>query len=423
MSKIKKIYAYEIIDSRGVPTLEGKLELDNGTIVTSSVPSSLNPGKYEAQEIRDHDFNRFDGLGLLKTAVSYINEAICPKLVNVDPLKLMAIDYWLITADGTKNKSKLGTNTTLLISQLVAKAAAKSLNLPLYRFFNQYYKELFNQSPKIERLPAPIFNLINGGKHANNNIEFQEFQIIPSTGLSFSEAYQMGIEIYNKLKSLITIYAGNTAVGDEGSFTPNLSTNIDALEIIFEAINKKELRTGVDIFFGIDVAAKNFYSNYKYNLKEINHPLSSKELLEYLENLLKKYSILYLEDPFAEDDLEGWKKIFENQSQNLYLVGDDHIATNKERLEKAIKNKTCNAITIKPGQVGTLSEVMQTVNLAKKNNITLVVSHRAGETIDTILVDLAVGIQADFVKFGAPCRGERVVKYNYLWELERFGFK
>lgn len=422
MAKIKRIYAYEVIDSHSIPTLEGILELDNGLIVSSSVPTNLKANKNEAVELRDNDFNRFNGLGL-KTAVSYINDAISQRLLNVDPLKLQAIDNWLIKADGTKNKSNLGVNTILLISQLVAKAAAASLNLPLFHFFNQYYNQLFKESIKIERIPAPIFNMINGGKHANNNLEIQEFQIIPSTGFEFQKSYQLAVEVFNQLKEIITQYAANTAVGDEGSFTPNLSTNIDALEIIYETLMKKNLKIGIDVFFGLDIAADKFFKDGHYYLKEKPKPLTNNDLINYLTALFKKYNFLAIEDPFAQDDWTGWKNFYQKIGEEVYIIGDDLIVGNEERLKKAIKDNACNSISIKPNQIGTITETLKLINLAKKNNFSVIISHRAGDTNDTLLADLAVGIQADFVKFGAPCRGERVVKYNRLLQIAVDGFK
>jgi len=422
MAKIKQIFAYEVIDSHAIPTLEGVLTLDNGISVVSSVPTNVNPSRYEAIELRDNNPQEYDGLGL-KTAVSYINNGISPKLTNVDPLKLNAIDLWLIKADGTKNKSKLGVNTVLLISQLIAKAAAASQNLPLFRFLNQYYNQLFNQSLKIERLPSTIFNMINGGKHANNNLEIQEFQIIPSTGFSFSQSYQTAVIIFNQLKETILQYAASTAVGDEGGFTPSLSSNIDALEIIFETISKKNLRIGLDVFFGLDVAANKFFKNNHYLLKESARPLNTNDFLNYLSNLLKKYNFLAIEDPFADDDWKGWQSFYSQYGNDIYIIGDDLTVTNYERLEKAIKNRLINSISIKPNQIGTVTEVLKVINLAKKNKINVIISHRAGESNETFLADLALAVQADFVKFGAPCRGERVAKYNRLLQIEKTELK
>lgn len=418
MAKIKKITAYEILDSRGIPTVAGALELDNGLIVNASVPTAIEPTKYEAFQLRDHDQDNFNGLGVKRTVVNIINNGIAPKLFNVDPTKQIAIDLWLKKADGTKNKSRLGANTTLLISELVAKAGALSLKLPLYLYLNQLYQKNFKESLKIERMPTPIFNMINGGKHAGNNIEIQEFQIICSSAFNFSKSYQIAAEVYQELKKIILFYAANTAVGEEGSFTPSLSTNIDALEIIFEAINKKKLKLGFDLFFGVDVAATNFYKGEHYYLKEVNKPMPNSELIKYLINMTKNYNMLLIEDPFSIDDFTGWKKFLTEIDKEIYVVADDFVSSQIDLLKKVIKEKVCNAVVIKPSQIGTITELFEFINIARQNNIAYIISHRAGETTDDFIADLSVAVQSDFVKFGAPARGERVVKYNRLLQIE-----
>ena len=418
MVKIKKIFAYEIIDSRGLPTLEGRLELDNGQAVVGSVPSGTSVGKYEAVEIRDNDYKRFNGNGVSK-AVTYVNEVIAPKLVGVSPDKQTQIDVWMVKADSTKNKSRLGANSTLLVSELITKAGALSQNLPIFKYVNKIYEQAYKEKINLERIPSPIFNIINGGKHANNNLEIQEFQIVPSSTFKFSKAYQTGVELFHELKKVIGLRSGITAVGEEGGFTPALSANIDAIEMLAEAVNNLGYKLGLDIFLGLDAAATHFYSNDHYHLKDIQHPMKTDEFIEFLSKLVKKYSILILEDPLAEDDWDGWVKLSGTISKEVYLVGDDLLTTNKERLEKAIKMNACTSILIKPNQIGTITETLEVINIAKKNNINYIVSHRSGETNDSFIADFSVGVQADFVKFGAPCRGERVAKYNRLWQIER----
>jgi enolase len=418
MAKIKKIFAYEIIDSRGIPTLEGRLELDNGQMVISSIPAGTSVGKYEAIEIRDNDNKRFDGQGV-SLAATYINDVIAPKLVGVNSEKLLEVDAWLIKADGTKNKSRLGGNTVLLVSELMAKAGALTQNLPLFKYINQVYEKAFKEKITLEKIPSPIFNIINGGKHANNNLEIQEFQVVASSAMKFAQAYQIGVELFHQLKKVIAYRNGNTSVGQEGGYTPFLSTNIDALEMIMEAINSRGYKIGIDVFLGMDLAADYFYNNETYRLKDFSKPFKTNEFIEFLIKTVKKYSILILEDPLSEDDWSGWANLNSKVAKEIYLVGDDLLATNKERLEKAIKMNACTTILIKPNQIGTISETLEVINLARKNNINYIVSHRSGETNDSFIADFAVGIQADFVKFGAPCRGERVAKYNRLWQIER----
>ncbi len=418
MSKIKKIYAYEIIDSRGFPTIEGKLILDDGREVITSIPAGTSIGKNEAIELRDNDSSRFKGMGVLKS-VYYINELIAPKLIGVSPLKQQEVDYWLIKADGTKNKNKLGANTILTISQLFVKAGALQSQLPIFKYINKLYKDIFKNEIKIEKIPTPIFNIINGGKHANNNLEFQEFQIIPSSSNSFSRSYQIGTEIFHELKTVLEYRNASISVGEEGGYTPSFATNVDALEILKETVINKKLKLGLDIFFGLDIAASHFYREGKYPLRDKPQPMKPEEYFDFILNLTKNYSFLLLEDPLLEEDWESWKRLNNLLSQQIYLVGDDLLTTNKERLIRAIKEKACTTILIKPNQIGTITETLEVIDIARKNNFNYVVSHRSGETTDSFIADLAVGVQADFVKFGAPCRGERVAKYNRLWQIER----
>lgn len=418
MAVIKKIHAYEIIDSRSYPTIEGRLLLDNGIEVTTSIPAGDSIGKYEAIELRDNDKNRFDGMGVVQAA-SYINELIAPKLVGVSPARQKEVDEWLIQADATKNKSRLGANTILTISQLLAKAAAAELHIPLFLYLNKLHQTLFKMPIKIEKIPAPIFNIINGGKHANNNLEIQEFQIIPTSSLTFEKAYQTGVELFHELKRVLVYRNANISVGDEGGLTPNFPTNIDALEVITETITQRGLKPGIDVFLGLDMAASYFYKDQKYHIKDLPHALSSDEYLKFLQNLIKNYSPLIIEDPLDQDAWNDWKKLNEFIADRVYLVGDDLLSTNKERLENAIKDKVCSTILIKLNQLGTVTETLQVIDTARKNNFNYIVSHRSGETNDTFAADFAVAVQADFVKFGAPSRGERVAKYNRLWQIER----
>lgn len=422
MITIKKIYAREIIDSRGSPTLEGILFLNTDEKVVTSIPAGTSIGKYEAVELRDGDPNRLYGMGV-KKAVGIVNELIAPKLIGVSPFKQNEIDNWLIKADATKNKEKLGANTILLISQLLAKAGAKSNKVSLFTYINNLYEKFYKIKIPISKVPSPIFNIINGGKHANNNLEFQEFQIVPSSSFSFDKAYLIGLEVFHELKEVLEYRNANISVGEEGGFTPNFSSNLDAIEVIAETINRKSLKLGIDVFMGLDIAASHFVKNDKYILKDRNHPMVRDEYIEYILSITRAHPFLTLEDPLNQDDFEGWKKLNGKIAKSIYLIGDDFLATNKERFLKAIREKACTSILVKPNQVGSISETLEVIDIARKNNMSYVVSHRSGETNDSFIADFAVGVQSDFVKFGAPSRGERVAKYNRLWQIEQEGLK
>lgn len=418
MSLIKKIWAHEIIDSRGIPTMEGLLELDNGKIVTTSIPTGVTKGKNEALELRDNDHSRFMGMGVSQ-AVSYVNELIAPKLVGIDPNKQLEIDNWLIKADRSANKSRLGSNTILTVSQLVTKAGAINQDLDLFNYINYLFNQVHKEKLAVEKMPVPIFNIINGGKYANNNLQFQEYQIIPSSSQSFSKAYQTGVEIFSELKTVLQYRNADVSVGEEGGLTPNFTNNLDAFDMINETLNKKNLKPGLDVFLGADIASTFFFKSERYQLRDKPHPLTTDEYIDYILNLVKSYSLLVIEDPIQEEDWRAWQKLNSLLPNNIYLIGDDLITTNKQRLLRSIKDRACSGIIIKPNQIGTVSEVLELASLAKKSQLATIISHRSGETNDDFIADLAVGIQADFAKFGAPSRGERVAKYNRLWNIER----
>jgi len=418
MGKIKQIIAYEIIDSFGWPTLAGKLTCENGVSVTTSVPSSMLINKYVAYHLRDDDKNRFFGKGVSQS-VYFINNLIAPKLINVDLSKNLAIDNWLIKADGTKNKNKLGANTTLLVSQLVAKAAAKSNQLPLYIYLNKLYTELTKEKIKIERIPTPIFNLLSGGKHGENSLDFQEFEIIPSSRFSFSQSLQLGVEFYHTLKKIIISKGAIPSAGLEGGFAPLLSSNIDALEILKETVRQKKLTLGFDIFFAIDLAASYFYKNDHFIIKDRTKPLKKEDFFSFLQFLIKNYPILLLEDPGDFNDLSYWQYLSSNLPKEVYLIADDLVSGNKDRLLMVIDKKAASGLVIKPSEIGTIYETFLLVEIARKNHLTYIVSHCANETNDDFISDLSVALQSEMVKFGAPARGERVAKYNRLWEIER----
>ncbi len=418
MSLIKSLFAYEIIDSRGFPTIEARLILDSGMSVVTSVPGSQDNYPNEPNDVRDEDAMRFSGKGVLH-AVSYINDLIAPKLKGVNPIKLREIDDWLIKADGTKNKSRLGTNTLLTVSQLIAKAGAAAQQIPLFKYLNSVYTTIYKSEIVISKVSTPIFNMINGGRHANTPIDFQEFHIIPSSSFSFGLAYQKGIELYFELKKVLEYRNATTSVGEEGGFSPNLTTNVDALEILNETVSQMKMKVGLDMFLGIDFAASFFSKKGLYTIKDKPHPLKSDDYITFIKFLLENYSILYMEDPFDGEDWPSWKKLNGSKSSTVYIVGDELVRMNRDRFSYAIKENSCTSISIKPNQIGTISEVFEIVNLARTNSLTYMVAGRRSETNDDFNADLAVAIQAEFVKFGAPVRGERVSKYNRLWKIER----
>jgi len=416
MAKITQITAHEIIDSRANPTIETKIVLDDGTIATASVPSGASVGQHEAIELRDGDPNRYLSMGVSK-AVYHVSSILGPGLVGVDPTQQIEIDRWMIKVDGTPNKSRFGANAILSISMALARAASMSLRMPLYIYIQELFKKLGGNSP-ITKIPTPIFNVINGGKHGAGNLDFQEFHLIPSTAKQFSEALQMGVELYHRVKKVLIDKNAVHSVGDEGGFAPDLYTNLDALEILTQAVKESRYQFGEDAFIGLDIAASNFYSKDRYKIRDKPQAITREQYIDFLVDLNNQYHLLMLEDPIAEDDWDGWKMVMGKIGQSAILVGDDLLVTNLDRLKKAIKEKACSAILVKPNQIGTLSETLEVIKTAKENNFKTIASHRSGETTDSFIADFAVGAQTDYVKFGAPARGERVVKYNRLLDIE-----
>lgn len=414
-SKIYSIHAREIIDSRAYPTVETLVILQSGYRGVSSVPSGASVGKHEAVELRDGDKKRFDGQGVLK-AVENVNTVIAPALVGKDPTKQAEIDASLIALDGTPAKAKLGANSILSVSQAIARAAAAQAQMPLYKYINVLAGG--GTEMPMTRIPTPTFNVINGGAHGAGNLDFQEFHITPASNRAYHEAYRMGVELYHGVKKILKYRNAISSVGDEGGFAPNLFTNLDALEVLMEAVREGSYRFGVDVFFGLDLAANHFKTSRGYEIKDRAIPFSRDEFITYLKDMHKQYHVLLLEDPLDEDDWEGWTKITKEMGEEILIVGDDLLVTNPERFKKAIEQKACSAILMKPNQIGTLTEFLQVAVMAKQHDIKIIVSHRSGETNDTFISDLAVGIQSEYVKFGAPARGERVGKYNRLLAIE-----
>ena len=414
MAKIKQIKSAEILDSRGSPTIETAVILTDGAVGIASCPSGTSIGSYEAVELRDRDLNRFQGLGVLK-AIDNVQNLIAPKLIGMEASKQQEIDKTMIELDGTQNKGRLGANAMLSVSMAVSKAAAKSAVLPLFLYLRQFIK---NSAVSALKIPTPLFNLINGGKHAEGSADFQEFLVIPATSKPYSEALQTGVTVYSLLKMTLKTHNFSTLIGEEGGFGPKVSINQDVFSLLREAINASSYKLGFDIFFGLDVAANSFYRNGQYHIKDKAMSYSSQELISYYEELKKQFGLLYLEDPLFEDDWEGWTKICSSLKDTL-IVGDDLTTTNPYRLQMAIDKKAISAIIIKPNQVGTVIEALAVVEVARASGLKIIVSHRSGETNDDFIADFAVAVSADYVKFGAPARGERVAKYNRLLLIEK----
>jgi len=408
MTKIDSVRAREILDSRGNPTLEVEVRLDDGIVGRAAVPSGASTGRHEAVELRDGDKSRFGGKGVLK-AVANVNDEIAPAVKGMLATDQPALDRKLIELDGTPNKSRLGANAILGVSLAVAKAVAKSAEMPLYLYLGQ---------EDIYTLPVPMLNILNGGKHAAGSTDFQEFMVVPAGAESFSQALRMATEIYHSLKKVLEDRGLNTSVGDEGGFAPSLPSNKDAMEAIVTAIEKAGYVPGKDCFIALDPAASEFYQDGQYILAREGVSLSSREMVDYYVKWANAYPIISIEDGMAEDDWEGWQLLTGKLGEKVQLVGDDLYVTNVERLSKGIGMKASNSILIKLNQIGTLTETVAAIKMAQQAGWTAVVSHRSGETEDTTIADLAVGLNTGLIKAGAPCRSERTAKYNRLLRIE-----
>ena len=407
-SAIEKIHAREILDSRGNPTVEVDLTLKSNLTARASVPSGASTGEHEANELRDNDSSRFNGKGVLK-AVENVNNIISKSLKGIDVLEQDKIDHIMIELDGTENKNKLGANAMLGVSLASAHAGAKFLNTPLFRYLNTK-NELI--------LPVTMMNILNGGSHADNTLDIQEFMIFPFGASSFSRALQMGTEVFHHLKSVLKQKNLNTSVGDEGGFAPNLSSNEQALELIMKAIEKANYKPGEDIFIALDVAASELFSDGKYNLKSESRKLNSMEMIDYYKSLIAKFPIISIEDGLDENDWTGWQLMTREIGSNIQIVGDDLTVTNKKRLQKAIDNKSMNSILIKLNQIGTLTETIDSVQMADNAGFGAIISHRSGETEDTTISDLSVAMGLGQIKTGSASRTDRVCKYNQLLRIE-----
>ena len=414
--KIKSIEGFEVIDSRGNPTAGARVNLEDSTSGIAFVPSGASTGQHEANEKRDGDKNRYFGKGVLGAVESIENE-IGSLLIGNDVEDLLSNDQLMINSDGTENKSNLGANAILAVSMASAKAASLSRDIPLYKFLNEKFSE-FCEEEIIPTLPIPMMNILNGGAHADNPIDFQEFMIQPRGFSSFSESLRAGIEIFHTLKTILRSKGLNTAVGDEGGFAPNLKSPEEALELIMDSIKEAGYKPGDQVALCLDIAATEFYRNSIYTLEGMNKNLNTADMIEYIGELCDKYPISSVEDGLDEDDWDGWTRLTSAIGSNVQLVGDDLFVTNPKRISRGIKQESANAVLIKVNQIGTLLETFEAVRTSTNNNFNTVISHRSGETEDTFIADLAVGLASNQIKTGAPSRSDRVAKYNRLLMIE-----
>ncbi len=410
MSLIVDVYAREVLDSRGNPTIEVEVVTEEGAFGRAIVPSGASTGAFEAVELRDGDKGRYLGKGVEK-AVNNVNDIIAEEIVGWEVSDQVGIDEYMIELDGTDNKGKFGANAILGVSIAVARAAAEEHNMELYEYIG---------GTNAKTLPVPMMNILNGGEHADNNVDIQEFMVMPVGAESFKEALRMGAEIFHNLRSVLKERGLATSVGDEGGFAPNLSSNEEALKTIVEAIEKAGYKPGTDVCLALDVAATELYDNGKYNLKGENRVLSVEEMIDYYVDLVDKYPIISIEDGLDEEDWEGWKLLSEKLGDKIQLVGDDLFVTNTTRLQKGLDQGVANSILVKLNQIGTITETLDAVELAKRHGYTAVISHRSGESEDTTIADLAVAINAGQIKTGAPSRTDRVSKYNQLLRIEDY---
>ena len=406
--KITHIFAREVLDSRGNPTVEVDVKLQDGTLGRAIVPSGASTGEHEAVELRDGDKNRYLGMGV-KNAVQNINTTILKSLKGLDVENQQFIDDIMIELDGSKNKKNLGANAILGVSMAVSRASAKSKKIPLYEHLGEEEASL---------LPIPMMNILNGGSHADNNVDIQEFMIFPVGAKSFSAALRMGTEIFHQLKSVLKNKGLNTSVGDEGGFAPNLRSNAEAIDVILEAVEKTPYSTGKEIFLALDVASSEFYNNGKYHLYSEKKEYTSDNMIEYLKGLVSQYPIISIEDGLDENDWDGWKNLTKELGSRCQIVGDDLTVTNISHLQRAIENQSMNAILIKLNQIGSVSETIDTIKLAKDNNYAAIISHRSGETEDITIADFSVAMGMGQIKTGSLSRTDRIAKYNQLLRIE-----
>ena len=410
MTEIIDVLAREILDSRGNPTIEVEVLLESGYVGTAAIPSGASTGEHEAVELRDGDKSRYSGKGVLK-AVQNVNDIIAEEIIGFDSTDQIMIDRLMIDLDGTENKGKLGANAILGVSLAVAKAAAAALGLPLYQY-------LGGVNAKV--LPVPMMNILNGGKHADNNVDLQEFMVVPVNAPNFRESLRMGVQVFHSLKKVLSSKGYNTAVGDEGGFAPDLKSNEEAVEVILEAIEKAGFKAGKDIYLALDPASSEFYDAKRkvYMLKSEKKELSSEKIVDYYANWVKKYPIISIEDGMAEDDWDGWKIMTDKLGKKIQIVGDDIFVTNTKRLKMGIDKGITNSILIKLNQIGTVTETLDCIEMAHRAGYATVISHRSGETEDSTIADVAVAVNAGQIKTGSASRSDRIAKYNQLLRIE-----
>ncbi len=411
MATIKSVSARQILDSKGIPTIESLVTLSDETWARSSAPSGLSQSAYEAHELRDGDGGKYNGMGVLK-AVQNVTDIIAPKLLGIDSTEQQKIDRLMIDLDGTANKEKIGGNAIISVSQAVAKAAAKSAKIPLFEYIGQF------TGKKEKKMPVPLFSLIEGGKHGKGQLNFQEFLLIPASTKTYTESLEIGSLVYASLQKILTERNRSILSADEGGFSPDLATNQEALSTLKDSVEGAGLSFSLDAFLGLDCASDSFFSNKNYTIFDKHTPLSTTDMIGFYQTLTSDFSLIYLEDPLESADPEEWKKITPAISSKALIVGDDLISASPYRLQAAVSAKAIGGVVIKPNQIGTISEAIALAEIAKYTNLKIIVSSRSGETNDTFIADFAVGIGADYVKFGAPAR-ERTVKYNKLLEIEQ----
>lgn len=415
MPKITKVWAREILDSRGIPTVEAACQIDSGYVAVSAVPAGTSTGTHEALELRDKEDPRYLGKGVMQ-AVNNVNNVLGPAVVGIEASEQEAVDKKLIDTDGTENKSKYGANSILAVSMAACKAGSVASRQNLYVWVNYLIQKTGLKPPL--RMPTPLFNMINGGLHGAGNLDFQEFHVIPASSKVWAQSIQMGVEIYLTIGESLARRGAIHSVGNEGGYAPNLFTNADALEVLVESIKQTKYSMGRDVFLGLDVAADTFFKDGDYVIRDKSSPMDEGQMIDFYKSLNDQYKLAILEDPFAEDAWESWKKLTGLLASQVLVVGDDLLATNPKRVERAIVEKACNAILVKPNQIGTVSETIKVIKQARDAGWKIIVSHRSGETNDAFIADFCVGVGAEYCKFGAPARGERVAKYNRLSAIE-----
>jgi enolase len=411
---VRRIVGYEITDSNGNPTLEAEMLLSNGFRVTSSISSDNVINTYGMRELRDNDMQHYQGLGV-KGAVGIINQVIGPRLANANPLDQAAVDSWLNRSDDTPDKSKLGVNTSTVISQLFAKAGAYVSGVPTYKHINGLYTKMFKEELSLEKVPTPMIGMLAGGRNA----DFKEFHLIPSSSLTFSQAYEMSVDIFHTIRTVMEQLGIAYSHSVYGEYIPARSSNNDMIDVIFDVIQRKNLKLGKHLFFGLTIGGSNFFTRGKYIIKDRPTPLSAPEYYEFMSDLIGKYSVLLVEDPFATDDIDGWRKMFVNFGEQIYIVAHKFLGDKPERLEDMDNGKEFTSTVIKPIYFGTITDTLKAVHKVRKRELTFMVSADKNETDDDFIADFAMAVQCDFVKFGAPSQGERVAKYNRLLKIEQ----